>query len=133
MGAQRHKANTNVHLSIQKGQTHGPVQSPLGGIQNVPAPIWGREGDYSGMAYSSLHSRKRERRSASRDELYSPFPSRSRSPAGSSISISHSLSSRLQHRLSLNQSNYQQQNRPQTHLPVCRTSLSAFVLNIPLP
>lgn len=54
-----------------------------------------------------------------RDELYSPFLSRSYSPAGSSISISHSLSSCLQHKHSLNQSNYQPQNGPQTHLPVC--------------
>lgn len=67
---------------------------------------------------------------ASRDEPYSPFLSRSCSPTGSSISISRSLSSFFQRQLSLNQSNYQPQNRPQTHLPVhlCLSRLSPCLL-----
>lgn len=67
---------------------------------------------------------------ASRDEPYSPFLSRSCSLTGSSISISRSLSSFFQRQLSLNQSNYQPQNRPQTHLPVhlCLSRLSPCLL-----
>lgn len=67
---------------------------------------------------------------ASRDEPYSPFLSRSCSLTGSSISISRSLSSSFQRQLSLNQSNYQPQNRPQTHLPVhlCLSRLSPCLL-----
>jgi len=51
--------------------------------------------------------------------LSSPFLSRSRSPSGSSVSISRSLSPRLQQQqLSFNQSNYPEWTPD--HLPVCQ-------------